>query len=85
MRKSEGDVREAAYRLIPRLSVALLAFWWPVLTANPVGFGGWRDRVVFHHCRPQDQPARLPADRNGRPLAWIRVLHGSPPSGWCWV
>jgi cytochrome bd ubiquinol oxidase subunit II len=26
VRKSEGDVREAAYRLIPRLSVALLAF-----------------------------------------------------------
>jgi dolichyl-phosphate-mannose--protein O-mannosyl transferase len=67
------------------LSILLLAFWWPVLTANAVGIGGWRDRVVFHHCRPQDQPERLPADRNGRPLAWIRVLHGSPPGGWCWV
>ncbi|HEY0387582.1 MAG TPA: glycosyltransferase family 39 protein [Gaiellales bacterium] len=67
------------------LSIALLVFWWPVLTARPVAFGGWRDRVVFHHCRPEDQPQRLPRDRNGRPLAWIRVLHGSPPAGWCWV
>ncbi len=67
------------------LSVALLLFWWPVLTARPVSYGGWRDRVVFHDCRPQDQPQRLPADRNGRPLAWIRVLHGAPQHGWCWV
>jgi dolichyl-phosphate-mannose-protein mannosyltransferase len=66
-------------------SVLLLAFWWPILTAQPVSAGEWRTRVVFHDCRADDHPPRLPADSGGLPRAWLRLLHGSPPSGWCWV
>jgi dolichyl-phosphate-mannose-protein mannosyltransferase len=66
-------------------SVLLLAWWWPVLTASPVSFGGWRQRVVFHDCRADRQPPLLPADHGGQPSAWVRLLQGSPPGGWCWV
>jgi dolichyl-phosphate-mannose-protein mannosyltransferase len=66
-------------------SLLLLIFWWPILTANPTSFAGWRERVVFHDCRSQDQPQHLPPDSNGVPGAWLKLLHGPPPSGWCWV
>jgi dolichyl-phosphate-mannose-protein mannosyltransferase len=66
-------------------SVLLLVFWWPILTENPVSFGAWRDRVVFHDCRAADQPARLPMDSHGVPRAWLKLLHGEPQGGWCWV
>src|SRR5262249_56963619 len=63
-------------------SVLLLAFWWPVLTAEPVSFSAWRERVVFHDCRSDRWPPRLPS---GDERAWVRLLQGAPPSGWCWV
>jgi dolichyl-phosphate-mannose--protein O-mannosyl transferase len=66
-------------------SVGLLVFWWPVLTASPVSFSGWRERVVFHDCRSDRLPASLPSDRGGTPEAWLRLLKGPPPHGWCWV
>jgi dolichyl-phosphate-mannose-protein mannosyltransferase len=66
-------------------SVVLLIFWWPILTANPTSFAGWRERVVFHDCRAQDQPQHLPPDSHGVPRAWVKLLHGAPPGGWCWV
>ena len=66
-------------------SLLLLVFWWPVLTAEPVSFAGWRERVPFHDCRADRQPQLLPPDKNGRPEAWVRLLSGNPPSGWCWV
>ena len=63
-------------------SVLLLVFWWPVLTAEPVSFEAWRERVVVHGCRSDRQPPRLPS---GDERAWVRLLRGAPPSGWCWV
>lgn len=66
-------------------SLLLLVFWWPVLTAEPVSFAGWRERVPFHDCRADRQPQLLPPDQNGRPQAWVRLLSGDPPKGWCWV
>jgi dolichyl-phosphate-mannose-protein mannosyltransferase len=74
--------------LAPAVAVCaclLLLFWWPVLTANPISFGAWRSRVVFHDCRSNDQPEKLPMDANGQPRAWLQLLHGRPPGGWCWV
>jgi len=74
--------------LAPAVAVCaclLLVFWWPILTAKPISYGAWRSRVVFHDCRSNDQPEKLPADANGRPRAWIQLLHGRPPGGWCWV
>jgi dolichyl-phosphate-mannose-protein mannosyltransferase len=66
-------------------SALLLVFWWPILTANPISYGGWRERVVFHDCRPGDQPEKLPPDRGGQPSGWLQLLHGRSPHGWCWV
>ena len=74
--------------LSPALAVAsllLLLFWWPILVAHPISAGEWRSRVVFHDCRSNLHPEHLPADSGGRPQAWLRLLHGSPQHGWCWV
>jgi dolichyl-phosphate-mannose--protein O-mannosyl transferase len=66
-------------------SVLLLGFWWPILTAQPISAGSWDSRVVFDGCRAHDHPQHLPADSGSLPQAWIRLLHGPPPHGWCWV
>jgi dolichyl-phosphate-mannose--protein O-mannosyl transferase len=71
--------------VVPVAALLLIVFWWPVLTANPISYGAWRTRVVFHSCRAADQPDRLPTNTPGHPRAWLQVLHGRPPSGWCWV
>ena len=52
------------------LAVAAFAYMYPVLTANPLTPGQWRDRVILRQC-----PQRLPQ----------LSQHARPPSGWCWV
>ena len=66
-------------------SVLLLVWWWPILTASPISFSDWRQRVVFHDCRADRQPQLLPRRQQRQAAAWVRLLQGQPPSGWCWV
>lgn len=54
-------------------TVALFVFYRPILTAEPLPYASWRNRIVFADCG--DEPGRL------RP----RTQPGPPPEGWCWA
>ena len=59
-------------------SVAVsFAFFWPMLTAQPMTPGEWRSRIWFTDCERSGAPTlELPDDQ---------INHGSPPAGWCWI
>jgi dolichyl-phosphate-mannose--protein O-mannosyl transferase len=57
--------------------VAMLAFFFPVLTALSVSPDGWRARMWLTDCaRPGAPTLELPDDE---------INSGPPPSGWCWI
>ena len=57
--------------------LAWFAFFWPMLTAQPLSPGEWRDRIWFSDCaRPGASTLELPDDE---------INQGPPPSGWCWI
>jgi hypothetical protein len=58
-------------------SVALLAFFFPLLTALPVSPDEWRARMWLTDCaRPGAPPWSCPTRRSARV---------PPPAGWCWI
>ena len=57
--------------------VALLAFFFPLLTALPVTPDDWRARMWFTDCaRPGAPTLELPDSE---------ISSGPPPAGWCWI
>ena len=53
------------------------AFFFPVLTAQPLAPDAWRSRIWFADCdRPAAPTLELPDDE---------ISTGPPPSGWCWI
>jgi len=63
---------------VAALAVAVMfAFFFPILTAQPMAPDAWRSRVWFADCgRPGAPTLALPDDQ---------VNSGPPPSGWCWI
>ena len=58
-------------------SVALLAFFFPLLTALPVSPDDWRARIWLTDCaRPGAPTLELPDSETSS---------GPPPAGWCWI
>jgi dolichyl-phosphate-mannose--protein O-mannosyl transferase len=58
-------------------SLALFAFFFPLLTALPLTPDAWRTRMWMTDCdRPDGPTLVLPDDE---------INDGSPPSGWCWI
>jgi dolichyl-phosphate-mannose--protein O-mannosyl transferase len=56
---------------------AWLAFFFPILTAQPLTPDQWRARIWLADCRRPEAPAlELPDDE---------INTGEPPSGWCWI
>jgi dolichyl-phosphate-mannose--protein O-mannosyl transferase len=65
------------------ITLALLAFFYPVLAARPLSYEAWRARVgLFTDCGP-------PGRTGGQKLDGTRLLPaprgGPPPTGWCWI
>jgi len=60
------------------LAVAVwFAFFFPVLTAQPMTPDEWRARIWFTACdRPGAPTLELPDDE---------ISDGPPPAGWCWI
>lgn len=57
--------------------LASFAFFYPILTAQPMTPNEWRARVWFTDCdRPGAPTLQLPDDQ---------ISDGPPPSGWCWI
>ena len=64
-------------------TLALMVFFYPVLTARPLTYEAWMARVgLFANCG-------LPGITGGRTVEGTRVLPaprpGPPPPGWCWI
>jgi dolichyl-phosphate-mannose--protein O-mannosyl transferase len=58
-------------------SLALFAFFFPILTALPLEPDGWRSRIWLTNCARPDSPTlELPDDE---------ISSGQPPDGWCWI
>jgi dolichyl-phosphate-mannose-protein mannosyltransferase len=55
-------------------TVSLFAFYYPLLTAAPLSYGSWRQRILFTWCGEQEAPQLRP-----------QTEPGPPPAGWCWV
>jgi hypothetical protein len=54
-----------------------VAFFFPVLTAQPLSPHDWRARIWFTDCARPDAPTlELPNDV---------IDKGPPPNGWCWI
>jgi dolichyl-phosphate-mannose--protein O-mannosyl transferase len=60
------------------ISVALVAWFWPLLTSGPLTYDDWRKRILFERCG--GDPPRMPDDRLGP-----AVGEAQPPEGWCWL
>ena len=60
------------------LAVAVsFAFFFPILTAQPLTPDAWRSRIWFADCdRPGAPALELPDDE---------INSGPPPSDWCWI
>ena len=64
-------------------TLALLVFFYPMLTARPLSYEAWAARVgLFTDCGP-------PGTAGGQKLEGTRRLPaprpGPPPPGWCWI
>jgi dolichyl-phosphate-mannose--protein O-mannosyl transferase len=58
-------------------TVALFAFYYPVLAGVPLSYDAWRSRLLFRNCGSV-------VDRVGdRTLPFVG--EGGPPKGWCWI
>ena len=58
-------------------SVALLAFFFPLLTALPVSPDEWRARMWLTDCARAGAPTLELPDSE--------ISSGPPPAGWCWI
>jgi dolichyl-phosphate-mannose--protein O-mannosyl transferase len=58
-------------------TVALFAFYYPVLAGVPVGYDSWRSRLLFRDCGAVVQRV------GGQTLPFAG--EGGPPRGWCWI
>ena len=57
--------------------LAAFAFFFPILTAQPMTPDEWRGRIWFTDCdRPGAPTLELPEDE---------ISDGPPPAGWCWI
>jgi dolichyl-phosphate-mannose--protein O-mannosyl transferase len=57
--------------------VASFAFFFPILTAQPLTPNEWRSRIWLTDCtRPGAPTLELPD---------AEINQGPPPSGWCWI
>ena len=64
-------------------TLALLLFYYPVLTARPLSYEAWAARVgPFRVCGPLGTPGggRVEGTRH-----LPARLPGPPPKGWCWI
>jgi dolichyl-phosphate-mannose-protein mannosyltransferase len=68
-------VGRGAVAAFAAVMVALFLFYYPLLTAVPLSYPSWRDRILFTDCGEEEAEARLKPQT--RP--------GAPPAGWCWV
>jgi dolichyl-phosphate-mannose-protein mannosyltransferase len=58
-------------------TVALFAFYYPVLAGVPVSYDSWRSRLLFRNCGAVVQRV------GGQTLPFAG--EGGPPRGWCWI
>jgi hypothetical protein len=57
--------------------LASFAFFFPILTAQPMTPDEWRSRIWLTDCdRPGAPAVELPDDE---------ISDGRPPAGWCWI
>jgi dolichyl-phosphate-mannose--protein O-mannosyl transferase len=68
-------VGRGAVAAFAAVTVGLFLFYYPLLTAVPLSYPSWRDRILFTDCGEEEAEARL--EPQTRP--------GIPPAGWCWV
>ncbi len=54
-------------------SVALFAFFYPILTGMPTSPRAWKARILFTDCRIQ------------KTVLAEGIPRGAPPQGWCWM
>jgi dolichyl-phosphate-mannose-protein mannosyltransferase len=73
-----ATVRGRVAILAAGIGVAVsFAFFFPVLTAQPLTPNDWRARIWFTDCARPDAPTlELPNDV---------IDKGPPPNGWCWI
>jgi dolichyl-phosphate-mannose--protein O-mannosyl transferase len=64
------------------VSVAMFVYYQPLLTAHPLTYGAWKQRILFEHCAREDGEL-VPRVRLGRTEP--RLGAGKPPAGWCWI
>jgi hypothetical protein len=74
-------------------TIALFAFFYPVLAAVPVSEEAWRARIVFEDCDLEglrladisiSPGVEAPVDAPG-PYPEAQLRRGPPPQGWCWI
>jgi dolichyl-phosphate-mannose--protein O-mannosyl transferase len=58
-------------------TVALFAFYYPVLAGVSVSYDSWRSRLLFRNCGAVVQRV------GGQTLPFAG--EGAPPKGWCWI
>jgi dolichyl-phosphate-mannose-protein mannosyltransferase len=78
--------------LLALATIALFLFYYPLLTAMPISYSAWEQRILLRGCEPADTQT-MEASNNrtttsretpfGREQPDIRT--GPPPIGWCWV
>ena len=88
--KREIAIPAAAF--LSLTTAALLGFYYPVLTATPISYSAWEQRILFQGCGPADvEDTEALDDRNpaSSGIAAQRerpdIRTGNPPDGWCWV
>jgi dolichyl-phosphate-mannose-protein mannosyltransferase len=69
--------RKSAVAIFVAVSIGFFAFSYPVLTAVPLSYNGWRARLLFRDCES------AVIVRAGRTLP--NLGQGHPPLGWCWI
>ncbi len=77
-----GRVGRALVPAWALLVVVLFAFYYPLLTARPLVYSDWKQRVVFHDCETS-AGEQVPHVVTGRTQPRLGI--GRPPSGWCWI
>ncbi len=80
-------------------SIALFAYYYPLLSGRPLPYSSWEARLLFRNCdlaataglsrsTPNDDSLaqRSDPDQQGSQFKTLRphIKPGPPPSGWCW-
>jgi dolichyl-phosphate-mannose-protein mannosyltransferase len=74
-RLSTRTLRAAAVAGLAAASIAMFAFFRPVLTGSLLPYAAWETRIVFRDCGPE--AAGVPMRPVNRPVP--------SPRGWCWL